>query len=339
MKLCDLSTEKAAQAVVLCEEGLTQRSIANRLGVNQSTIQRCLRRHKETGLFTNRRNACGRKRLTSKRTDHLIRRIAVANPTCSSSFIATQLPKEDQLSARTIRHRLQHDFKLKAYRPAGKPKLSPKNIRDRLAFCRRYKNWTVDQWKQVLFSDETAVRQFANYTFHVRRPPGERFNRRYTIPKVKQSPTTMIWGCIAASGRGGLWIMPPNSTIKSSTYLDILKEKLPTWMALRNCRILQQDNAPVHSAKCVKEWLREEGYTLLEKWPGSSPDLNPIENCWVVLKKKVAKLNPTSQNDLRSKIKIVWSHYIKQEYCESLVESMPSRIKAVLKAGGGHSKY
>ena len=133
--------------------------------------------------------------------------------------------------------------------------------------------------------------------------------------------------------------MPPNSTIKASTYLNILKEKLPTWMPLRNCSILQQDNAPVHSAKCVKTWLCAENYLLLEKWPGSSPDLNPIENCWVVLKKEVAKQNPTSYNDLRSKIKTVWSQHISQEYCKSLIASMPMRIQAVLKERGGHSKF
>ena len=95
----------------------------------------------------------------------------------------------------------------------------------------------------------------------------------------------------------------------------------------------------MHSAKRVQTWLRAENYLLLEKWLGSSPDLNPIENCWVILKKEVAKLNPTSQNDLRSKIKIIWSQHISQEYCESLIESMPSRIEAVLKARGGHSKF
>ena len=44
-----------------------------------------------------------------------------------------------------------------------------------------------------------------------------RFNFRYTVPKVKQSPTVMVQGCIAATGRGGLWIMPKNSTIKAAT--------------------------------------------------------------------------------------------------------------------------
>ena len=221
----------------------------------------------------------------------------MANPTASSSYIAAQMPADIRVSNRTIRHRLQHEFNLKSYRPAAKLRLSAKNIKDRLEFCHRYKQWTVADWKKVLFSDESSIRQYANYTTHVRRPPNRRYSYRYTVPKVKQSPTVMVWGCIAASGRGALWIMPRNSTIKAATYKDILAEKLPLFMPLLNCEILQQDNAPVHTAKCVKDWIHQQGYSVLDGWPGSSPDLNPIENCWVMLKQKVTKLNPTSYDD------------------------------------------
>ena len=137
MILRDLSTEKAAQAVVQRNEGVTQTAIALRLGVHQSTIQLCLERHQESGTFNTRRSNCGRHRVTTARTDTLIRRIAVANPTASSSYIATQLPADVRVANRTIRHRLQHDFDLKAYRPAPKPRFSAKNIKDRLAPCHR----------------------------------------------------------------------------------------------------------------------------------------------------------------------------------------------------------
>ena len=217
MKLTDFSEIKAAQAVVLSKQGLTQVEIARYFGVNQSTIQRCLIRHRKTGTYKNYRNQCGRNRVTSTRTDNMIRRMAVADPNVSSSCIVARLPDEVQVSSRTIRRRLHDEFNLKAYRPAAKPKLSAKNIKDRIKFCRKYQNWTIEDWKKVMFTDETSIRQYASYTSHVRRPPGMRFNFRYTVPKVKQSPTVMVWGCIAATGRGGLWIMPKNSTIKAAT--------------------------------------------------------------------------------------------------------------------------
>ena len=39
-----------------------------------------------------------------------------------------------------------------------------------------------------------------------------------------------------------------------------------------------QCSSSVHTSKCVKTWLGAENYSLLEKWPVCSPDLNPIES-------------------------------------------------------------
>ena len=254
----------------------------------------------------------------------MIRHMAVADPNVSSSCIVARLPDEVQVSSRTIRRRLHDEFNLKAYRPAAKPKLSAKNIKDRIKFCRKYQNWTIEDWKKVMFTDETSIRQYASYTSHVRRPPDIRFNFRYTVPKVKQSPTVMVWGCIASTRRGGLWIMPKNSTIKAATIIEICSEKLPVFMPMRQCSILQQDNAPVQTAKSVQNF---------------SLDLNPIENCWFVLKQKIAELNPSSYQDLVEKFKKTWATQISLDYCTALVESMPSRIQAVLNARGSHTNY
>jgi hypothetical protein len=127
------------------------------------------------------------------------------------------------VSTRTIRHRLQKDLHLRAYRPACTPLLSRKNIADRLAFANKYAAWTVEQWRQVMFSDETLVKQFYSFSAHVRRPVGQRYNARFTIPRVKFSPSTMVWGCMSAHGCGPLWFMPENTTIKAATSLQFYK--------------------------------------------------------------------------------------------------------------------
>ena len=50
----------------------------------------------------------------------------------------------------------------------------------------------------------------------------------------------------------------------------------------------------------------------------------------MVVKRKVSDLKPTSYNDLVEKIKQVWCQQITEDFCKTLVESMPDTIRAVL---------
>ena len=334
----DISSDKVAQIFILHKEGMSQRAISSKLRISQSSVCKCLARINELGNFKARKRS-GRHRVTSRRTDSIFRRIVVANPTASATFIATQLPVADTPSVHTIRRRLTNDFKLKAYRPAYKPLLSRKNVKDRLLFCRAHCQWTVDDWAQVMFSDESTIRQFNRYAPYIRRPPGERFNRRYTIPIVKHSPSVMIWGAISVRGPLDLWFVPAKVTVNSVVYGHILEDRVVAGMEAKHCTIFQQDGAPCHTSKYIREWFDNRNIQLLHPWPGSSPDLNPIENCWFKVKSEVSKLKPTSLPDLITKVKSVWATFITPDFCMQLIASMPGRINAVLKAKGGKSKY
>jgi len=122
-------------------------------------------------------------------------------------------------------------------------------------------------------------------------------------------------------------------------YLDLLKEKLDPHMNILNCTIFQHDGAPCHRTKTVTQWLEQQGIEVLGPWPGSSPDLNPIENLWTFMKEQVSLKKPTSEKELIAAIKEVWTTRITPQYCETLACSMPDRIKAVLRAKGRHTKY
>ncbi|KAJ8394717.1 hypothetical protein AAFF_G00043170, partial [Aldrovandia affinis] len=77
-------------------------------------------------------------------------------------------------------------------RAAKKPLLSRKNIRDRLIFCKRYRDWTAEDWGKVIFSDESPFRLFgASDKKLVRRRKGERYHQSCVMPTVKH-PETII---------------------------------------------------------------------------------------------------------------------------------------------------
>ena len=332
----NLSSDKRAQIQALHDQGMSQRQISTVLKVSQSVVCKTMTRITELGSFKSR-NRSGRPRVTSPLTERKIRRAAVANPSWSAKTIAIET--RTRASIRTVRRRLLVDFNLPSRRPAKKSLLSAKNIRDRIQFCKLHKNWTQEQWKNVLFSDESTFSQYASYVRHVRRPVNQRYNMRYVVPTVKQAPTTMIWGSFGARGRGGIWFLPKNTTINGAVYLDILKAKLDPHMNILTCSVFQHDGAPCHRAKTVKQWLEQQGIEVLGPWPGSSPDLNPIENLWMFMKEQVSLMKPSSEKDLIAAIKQVWTTRITPQYCETLACSMPDRIKAVLAAKGRHTKY
>ncbi len=103
----------------------------------------------------------------------------------------------------------------------------------------------------------------------------------------------------------------------------------------------QQDNAPRHKAQIISDWFLEHDneFTLL-KWPPQSPDLNTIEHLWDVVEREICIMDvqPTNLQQLCDAIMSIWNKF-SEECFQNLVESMPWRIKAVLKAKGGPTRY
>ena len=103
--------------------------------------------------------------------------------------------------------------------------------------------------------------------------------------------------------------------------------------------IFQQDNDPKHTSKKAKTWFKNNNIQVLP-WPAQSPDLNPIEHLWFHLKKKLGEYEepPRGMEELWKRVDEEWNK-IRVEVCQNLIESMPRRVQAVVKAKGGYTKY
>ena len=93
--------------------------------------------------------------------------------------------------------------------------------------------------------------------------------------------------------------------------------------------IFQQDLAPCRTARKMRTFFEESGLTVLE-WPGNSPGINPIENLWAMIKRRLQRGDSSTMQKMIRKL---------AEMCSNLVESIPKRMKMLVKARGGHICY
>jgi len=101
--------------------------------------------------------------------------------------------------------------------------------------------------------------------------------------------------------------------------------------------IYQQDNDPKHKSKKAKEKFKELNIPIID-WPSCSPDLNPIENIWRLLKIKVNRRRAKTVEEFKKYI-IEESLLIDIKIINSLIDSMPSRLQSVIDNNGLHTKY
>ncbi len=101
--------------------------------------------------------------------------------------------------------------------------------------------------------------------------------------------------------------------------------------------IFQQDLAPAHSAKATITWFKDHGIPVLN-WPANSPDLNPIENLWGIVKRKMRYARPNNAEELKATIRATRA-LITPEQCHRQIDSMPRRIAAVIQTKEAPTKY
>jgi hypothetical protein len=127
---------------------------------------------------------------------------------------------------------------------------------------------------------------------------------------------------------------------KNSDFHQLVKQHVFGMFFLTVCLVRRyhlHDNDKKFMSGLVSEWCHNAGITNLE-FPPYSPDLNPIENLWAILKGKVENERPRTKEALIDAIKSQWKT-IDIELCARLALSMTRRCNKVINNFGGKIKY
>ena len=280
----------------------------------------------------------GRPRKTTSREDRFLRVAALRDRRQSARQLGSQLSAATgkAVSKWTVSRRLSEKG-IRARRPRKKPQLTARHRGLRRGWAASHRGWTLDQWKRVLFSDESKISLGSDGKTFVWRRAGEENASCCTVPTVQYPISVMVWGCMAASGVGSLHRI--DGRLNADGYKNILQTKmLPDAARLIGNRfVFQQDNASIHTARTVRQWFLNNDVTVLD-WPPRSPDANPIENLWHQLKTSVSAAQPKTSDELWAALQTAWES-IPQENVKKLVESLPRQVQAIAKAKGGSTKY
>lgn len=337
------SIEEKARALAWASIGMPTKEIGLKLERSQRSVQRLiLAAGKGTkNAIPGRKTGSGRPSSISKADLRILNRHVLAYPTITAARIKIELPNEfGHMSERRIQELLKDVLKLPSRSAAKKPLLTKAMKQKRLKFCHQYKDWTAEQWSHVMFSDESMFKCIRSASTKVRRPlNSDRYDPRYTVKTVKHPAQVMVWGCFTgANGRGGLYFLPKGQVMNGETYKTVLEDHLLPFMTNFHATHFLQDGAPCHKTKVITALLKDCPFEVID-WPGNSPDLNPIENCWNMMKDKLKEKNTISVPLLIEEIKKLWCIDLSNEYLRNLSDSMPKRIKTVIKNKGEMSKY
>ena len=208
-------------------------------------------------------------------------------------------------------------------KPTIKPLLTEKHLNDREYWAIYYQNYN---WNKIIWSDETTISiQPNNYSkiwIH---------KDDIVIKRAVKYPLKLhVWGCILKNNK--LIVQIYDKTMNGNKYIEILNNNvlpiMKKYYEKNNDKLIfQQDNAPCHTCKLCVKYFSENNIEVMF-WPANSPDLNPIENIWNIMKKKIGRVYIKNKQELCDII-IKTADELEISTINKLINSMDNRVEAL----------
>jgi len=315
-----------------------QSKIAKELQLARSTVQLTIKR----GICTPTKPAGRPPMLTTRKRRRLVQR--ATQDALHRRMSYEEISQLEGISA--CRRTLTKAFEKEQYhrrKATEKPLLTPKHMDKRYIWADCHEHWDFDAWKWVDWTDEAIFRIGGFGDVWVTRKAEEKYEPSCLTPKFRHRPGLMVHGAISGISKGPLTIFDEGTKVNAQVYSHQVLPRVHQHIrqmerelgAFRG--ILMKDNASVHTAKYTRAWHAYYGFVKMV-WPANSPDLNPIENVWRLLKYRIGKRFPKTIDELRQYLIEEWDKLTPEDYLKYIKE-MPVRCQAVKQSTGGHTKW
>ncbi|GFX36743.1 transposable element Tcb1 transposase [Trichonephila clavipes] len=172
-----------------------------------------------------------------------------------------------------------------------------------------------------------------------------RLRHQWYDEKLRYAPPH--WTYTGYYGIGRYWISLSHSssthcrgTLNSQCYIsEVLEPVVLPYLQGLSTALFLQDNERPHVAHIVQRFFVNHQIELL-LWPDRSPDLSPIENMWSMVTQRLTQITPPAATPDQ-----LWQcvegalFAVTQEHIQSIFESLPRRVAAVISNNGGYSGY
>ena len=307
-----------------------QKDLAKELGRDKRTLVSFVEKPN-----TAPRKDKGTRRSITPRDMRKIRRQIIREPngTSASIFAKAGVVPMSRKTRCSVLNEMARNVK-----PISRPPLNKTHKEKRIAWAEKYMK---TDFQQVLFTDEArATLDGPDGWAKVWSPTGAAIPHR--VRCQQGGGGVMFWADIMGDKLVGPFRVPEGVKLTSQAYISFLDEHLSPWLddlpllRLRQL-IFMHDNAPSHAAKATTSFLASlgiKGETLMT-WPPCSPDLNPIEQLWSILKREVYEGGQqfTSKDALWNKIVYVASR-ITPSQIKTLTSSVDRRLQRVISRNG-----
>eukprot|EP00052_Salpingoeca_macrocollata_P028890 m.284830 g.284830 ORF g.284830 m.284830 type:complete len:365 (-) comp22914_c0_seq8:348-1442(-) len=357
----NLSSAERIKILLLDAKGESHRQIARAMKCHPSTVTNTIKRWQEEESVEDRPKS-GRPKKFSPRATRAMK-FSMNKGEFDNAVHAASVSVVPA-SAQTVRAVLRY-IGAHPYHKTSKTLISATAMEKRVEWCMKYKNWTVEQWENVWFSDESYVYQALNNSVEwVWDMPGNGFGPRRTKSSLRGGGLKqMIWAMISSQGMVAWSFMSDH--VDAEEYKAVLAKRLKPALAKywpKGCQdegsdeggeadaaptqlYFMQDNARVHTSKKALDYLdtlEEATAVKVLDWPAYSPDLNPIENYWAIFKRALRqKPMPKDSATLKNYIQetVVQLDQENRELFQNLFRSMPYRIQCCLKNKGAPTQF